>query len=215
MANAPTEPVEANPETASSTRIRSDLRQEQLIDIAIRLFARKGYEGTSLRDIADEARITKAALYYHFPNKEELYERIVLESMQNLVDTVSAAMRAGATPAERVRLFMRASADFLDRSRDSWIAGSNAFWSNSDARPRAVTVELRDTYERLLRESIRDAINQGQFRPVDPAMAGRMLLSMLNHLCRWHSLGGRLSTREVIDQYLDMTFSGLNAPSGH
>ena len=213
MATAPTDIVEANSDAPSSTRIRSDARQEQLIDIAIRLFARKGYEGTSLRDIAEEARITKAALYYHFPNKEELYERIVLASMQSLVDTVSAAMEQGATPADRVRLFMRASADFLDRSRDSWIAGSNAFWSNTDARPRAVTVRLRDTYERLLRDSIRDAISQGQFRPVDPSMAGRMLLSMLNHLCRWHTLGGRLSTREVIDQYLDMAFGGLNAPA--
>ncbi|MBO9514217.1 MAG: TetR family transcriptional regulator [Variovorax sp.] len=213
MATDPPEPVEASSDTPPTPRIRSDARQEQLIDIAIRLFARKGYEGTSLRDIAEEARITKAALYYHFPNKEELYERIVLASMQNLVDTVSAAMAEGATPADRVRLFMLASADFLDRSRDSWIAGSNAFWSNRDAQPRAVTVRLRDTYERLLRDSIRDAIDQGQFRPVDPAMAGRMLLSMLNHLCRWHKLGGRLGTREVIDQYLDMAFGGLSAPA--
>ena len=213
MATAATDTAEAQVDSPTSTRNRSDARQEQLLDIAVRLFARKGYEGTSLRDIAEEARITKAALYYHFPNKEALYERIVLESMQNLVDTVSAAMARAPSPADRVREFMLASADFLDRSRDSWMAGSNAFWSNSEARPRAVTVHLRDAYERLLRDSIRDAIAQGQFRPVDPAMAGRMLLSMLNHLCRWHSLGGRLSTREVIGQYLDMTFAGLNAPS--
>ena len=198
----------AQPE-APAVRSRSDARQEQLIEIAIRLFARKGYEGTSLRDIADQAKITKAALYYHFPNKEALYERIVLESMRALVDSVRNAMAAGSSPAERVRIFMLASADFLDRSRNSWIASSNAFWSGSDIDPRGAAVFLRDEYEHLLRDSITEAMGQGQFRVVDPAMAGRMLLSMLNHISRWHSPGGRLTTRQVIDQYLDMAFNGL------
>jgi AcrR family transcriptional regulator len=188
---------------------RSDARQEQLIDIAIRLFARKGYEGTSLRDIADEAGITKAALYYHFPNKEALYERIVLESMQRLVESVREAMRSGPTPVDKVRIFMLSSADFLDRSRNSWIAGSNAFWSGSDVDPRGAAVFLRDEYEHLLRDCITTAIAEGQFRKVDPAMAGRMLLSMLNHISRWHSPGGRLTTRQVIDMYLEMAFDGL------
>lgn len=191
---------------------RADTRQEQLIDIACRLFAQRGYEGTSLRDIAEEAKITKAALYYHFPNKEALYERIVLESMQALVDSVRGAMAQGATPVEKVRLFMQSSADFLDRSRDSWIAGSNAFWSGSAVDPRAMAVGLRDEYEHLLRDSIKEAIATGHFRAVDAAMAGRMLLSMLNHIARWHSPGGHLTTRQVIEQYLDMAFGGLLKP---
>ena len=194
---------------AAAVRSRSDARQEQLIEIAVRLFARKGYEGTSLRDIADEAKITKAALYYHFPNKEALYERIVLESMQALVDSVGDAMAAGESPAAKVLIFMLSSADFLDRSRNSWVAGSNAFWSGSDVDPRGAAVHLRDEYEHMLRDCIAEAIDKGQFRPVDAAMAGRMLLSMLNHISRWHSADGRLSTRQVIDQYIDMAFNGL------
>ncbi|MFS2164738.1 TetR/AcrR family transcriptional regulator [Variovorax sp. Varisp62] len=199
----------ADPERGS--RRKSDVRQEQLTEIACRLFAKKGYEGTSLRDIADEAKITKAALYYHFPNKEALYERIVLESMQALVDSVREAMSRGKSPLDKVRLFMESSADFLDRSRNSWIAGSNAFWSGSEGDPRAGAVYLRDEYEHLLRDCIAEAIAKGEVRKVDPAIAGRMLLSMLNHICRWHSPKGRLSTREVIEQYLDMAFGGLRA----
>jgi len=196
-----------------AVRSRSDVRQEQLIEIAIRLFARKGYEGTSLRDIADEAKITKAALYYHFPNKEALYGRIVLESMQALVDSVRDAMARASSPSEKVRIFMLTSADFLDRSRDSWIASSNAFWAGSDSEPRSAAVSLRDEYEHLLRDAITEAIDKGQFRAVDAAMAGRMLLSMVNHISRWHSTKGRLSTRQVVDGYLDMAFKGLAKPS--
>jgi len=135
--------------------------------------------------------------------------------MQALVDSVGAEMAAEPSPAEKVRIFMLASADFLDRSRNSWIASSNAFWTGNDIDPRNAAVYLRDEYEHLLRDSITGAIETGEFRPVDAAMAGRMLLSMLNHISRWHSPGGRLTTRQVIDQYLDMAFNGLKtvAPS--
>mgnify|MGYP006302398759 FL=1 len=52
----------------------ADGREAQLLGIARRLFARKGFDATSLRDIAEAAQITKAALYYYFPNKDALYE---------------------------------------------------------------------------------------------------------------------------------------------
>ena len=68
-----------------------DTREQQLLAIARALFARHGYDRTSLRDIAEEAKITKAALYYYFPNKDALFERIVLESIQSLYDDASAA----------------------------------------------------------------------------------------------------------------------------
>ena len=67
-------------------------RESQLLAIARQLFARDGFERTSLRDIAEAADITKAALYYYFPNKEALYERVVVESMQALVDDVCGAV---------------------------------------------------------------------------------------------------------------------------
>lgn len=206
----PSEPHDGPTNSRSPTRRRSaSVRQEQLIEIAIRFFAKKGYEGTSLRDIAEEARITKAALYYHFPNKEALYERIVVSSMQALLDDVSKAVNAAPDAEAKVRRFMLASADFLDRSRDSWIASSNAFWSGSQAAPRLSAVNLRDAYEGLLRNCIHDAITEGTFRKVDPAMAGRMLLSMLNNISRWHSASGAVTTYQVIEQYLDFAFHGF------
>jgi len=209
-ADTPPEPTDSRP---SSGRRSASVRQEQLIDIALRFFARKGYEGTSLRDIAQEARITKAALYYHFPNKEALYERIVVSGMQALLDCVAEPVATARTGEAKVQGFMLASADYLDRSRDSWIASSNAFWSGYEAAPRGSAVTLRDAYEGLLRRCIVQAVSEGAFRPVDAAMAGRMLLSMLNHISRWHSRAGPLTTRQVIEQYLDFAFGGLRVQS--
>ncbi|RYX97985.1 MAG: TetR/AcrR family transcriptional regulator [Comamonadaceae bacterium] len=198
---------------AETPRPRVDNRQKQIIDIACRLFARRGYEGTSLRDISEEAQITKAALYYHFPNKEALYHRIVLDSLRALIDSVRAAVDVAPTALDKVRQFMLVTADFMDADRDSWMAGSNAFWMGSESETRAMAIALRNEYETLLRTCIDEAIKSGEFRPGNVALTGRFLLSALTQISRWHKPNGPMSTREVIEEYLDMAFHGLQAPA--
>jgi TetR/AcrR family transcriptional regulator, cholesterol catabolism regulator len=193
---------------ANGTTVVED-RPGQLVEIACRLFATHGYDGTSLRDIAEEAQITKAALYYHFPNKEALYQQIVIEKLQVLVDRVGTAVAKAGSATDKVRAFMHTSAEVYAQSPHAWMAGSNAFWSGMARDSRAATVSRRDKYERLLRTCIAEGIASGEFRDVDPAIAGRLLLSAMNQLSRWHSPKGRLSPGEVIEQYLDIILRGL------
>ena len=75
--------------------------------------------------------------------------------------------------------------------------------------PQASALRQRDDYELLLRGCIDAGIACGELRPVDAAIAGRLLLSGLNQLSRWHRPGGALLAREVIDQYLDIVLLGL------
>ncbi|HSW16708.1 MAG TPA: TetR/AcrR family transcriptional regulator [Ramlibacter sp.] len=206
MATRASAAVSASPSRAA---VPLDNREGQLLAIARRLFALRGFEGTSLRDIAQEAHITKAALYYYFPNKDALYERVVIESLESLLESVGAEVARAGTPTERVRAFMRASSDFLSHKRDQWLAGSNAFWQASQVDRRDEALGLRDAYEKLLRRCIADGIAAGEFRQMDAAMAGRLLLSALNHLPRWHLPEGRLSPQEVMDQFLDMVLLGM------
>lgn len=186
-------------------------REEQLLAIARRLFAQQGFNSTSLRDIAEAAKITKAALYYYFPDKDDLYERVVIESLQNLLTTVSAEVAQAKTPAERVRAFMLSSADFLDNERDHWLAAAHAFREAGQTERRGVALQLRDSYEKLLRTCIADGVASGNFCDVDPAMTGRFFLSGLNHVTRWHSPKGRLSVREVMEQFLKLGLLGLES----
>ena len=186
-----------------------DTREQQLLAIARRLFAHQGYDRTALRDIAEAAGITKAALYYYFPNKDALFERVVLDSLQILVDDVAAAVARETTPTARIRAYMEASASCIDYGRDRWIAGSNAFWQGAKDGQRLAALQLRDSYEHLLRKCIVDGMESGELRPADPAMVGRFLLSALNHMTRWHKADGKLTARQVMQQFLDMALYGL------
>jgi len=197
----------------SGSNAQVEDRPAQLLEIASRLFATHGYAGTSLRDIAEEAQITKAALYYHFPNKEALYQQIVVDNLQALIDRVNAALESAGSATDKVRIFMLASADVFAEAPDAWLAGSNTFWSSMSPDTRAAAIGRRDKYEKLLRSCIAEGVASGEFRQVDPALAGRLLLSTLNQLARWHSPKGRLTPRQVIEQYLDIILLGLKPPS--
>ncbi|MFT3821954.1 MAG: TetR/AcrR family transcriptional regulator [Rubrivivax sp.] len=191
---------------------RTDDRQAQLLEIAGRLFAKHGFQGTSLRDIAEEAQITKAALYYHFPNKEALYERIVLHGLEMLLEHVMAATAQEPTAEGKVRAFMLSTADYYTLNRDAWITGSNAFHTTQASASRAKGVMFRDQYEKHLRNCIQQGIKAGEFRDVDPAIAGRLLLSSINSMWRWHKASGPLSAHQVVEQFLDILMGGMRAP---
>ena len=201
-----------SPARSTSNGNGAEGRVGQLLEIACRLFATRGYDGTSLRDIAEEAQITKAALYYHFPNKEALYQQILIANLETLTNRAREAIDDADSATEKVRNFMLTSADVYAEDPHAWVAGSNAFWSGMGAAGRAAMVKRRDKYERLLRACIVEGIAGGEFRKVDPALTGRLLLSTLNQLTRWHSPQGRLTPREVIDQYLDIILRGLRSP---
>jgi AcrR family transcriptional regulator len=197
--------------TKSSGGTAVEDRPTQLIEIASRLFAAHGYAGTSLRDIAEEANITKAALYYHFPNKEALYEQIVVDNLQGLIDRVSDAIKPTDSATEQVRAFMLTAADVFADAPDAWLAGSQVFWSSMGPQIRAAAVSRRDIFEKLLRGCIAKGVASGEFRDVEPAVAGRLLLSTLNQMTRWIKLDGRLKPRQVIEQYLDIILIGMKA----
>ena len=80
---------------------RTDTRQ-RILDVAAHLFAARGYAGTSIRDIADELGVTKAALYYHFSSKEVLLQQIVAQPIVAIAEVMEAP-RDLTSPAERNR----------------------------------------------------------------------------------------------------------------
>lgn len=188
---------------------KGDRRRKELVDIAARLFATHGFERTSLQDIADEAQLTKAAVYYHFPDKARLYEAVVVARLAESYAQVLGAVDLAPTPLEKVRAFARASAQRIDEDRVGWLAASHLTWSLGEQNRTPAIIAARDRLERLLRTLIAEAVEAGELRAVDPAMLARLIFSGINQIPRWHRPEGRLSARMVADQYLEMIVEGV------
>ena len=79
-----------------SGRLPAGARREQILDVAVQVFARSGYHGASMNDVADAAGVTKPVLYQHFDSKQDLYLALLDEVGRRLLNAISKAT-AGAT----------------------------------------------------------------------------------------------------------------------
>lgn len=184
-------------------------RVQALLDVGTRVFAEKGYDGTSMRDIAMAAGVSKALLYHHFASKDEIYARISFNSTRNLYDFVEARIPDDGSASDKVRAFMIAAATFFAEHRSAWIAASTAFWTDPDRHRMARRVARRRQFEQRLRDLIREGIDSGEFRAVDPANAGRLILSGINWMHRWYDPSKSLSAEDIVGQYADIILGGL------
>lgn len=184
-------------------------RMGQILTESARLFATKGYDGTSMRDIAEACSISKSLLYHHFTDKDEIYARIALGSTQRLFEFVQDRLPENGSASDRVRAFMTATGDYFQRYRSNWIASTAAFWSDPELRRHKERMMWRDRYEGLLRRLIQDAIDSGDFRPVDVPLTGRLVLSSLNWMHRWYKPEKGMTPAQIADSYFDLIFNGL------
>ena len=181
----------------------------QILTESARLFARKGYEGTSMRDIAEACGISKSLLYHHFSSKDEIYARVAVGATQELYHFVRERIPPGVRPSEKVRAFMVATAEYFRRYRWEWIASTTAFWNSPDRSGQKERMTRRDRYERFLRTLIQEAVDAGEIRDVDVAMAGRLVLSSLNWMHRWYKPEKPMTPEQIADVFFDMVFKGL------
>lgn len=196
-------------ETQDTTEEPVSDRVRALLEIGGRLFAEKGFEATSMRDIASAAGVSKALLYHHFANKDEIYARVSFLATNDLYAYVEERIPPDGTAAEQLRAYMIASANFFADHRDSWIAASTAFWSDPDRHRLETRIAKRRQFEQRLRDIISKGVASGEFTPVDPAMAGRLVLSGINWMHRWFDPAKGQSAEEIVDQYADILLGGL------
>lgn len=183
----------------------------QILTEAARVFARKGYEGASMRDIAEACGISKSLLYHHFTSKEEIYSRVAVGATKELYQFVVEHVPTDAAPSEKIRAFMMATAEYFRRHRWAWIASTTAFWNDPERHRQKERLTRRDRYEKYLRELIQEAIDAGELRDVDVAMTGRLILSSLNWMHRWYNPNMPMKPEQIADIFYDMVFNGLRA----
>jgi AcrR family transcriptional regulator len=198
-------------DTGASALTGRTNKEATILAEACRLFASHGFDGTSIRDIANAVGISNAALYHYFADKNELFARIVTDVIERQFSFTEERIRPDDSAGEKLRSFMRAYADFFEANVSEAIASSRSFGALEKSPERDHAIYWRDRYEHLLREIIREGMAAGEFREGDVALTGRAVLSCLNWLHRWYSPAGSLSPVKIVDGYADILLRGIAA----
>ncbi|MEX2278473.1 MAG: TetR/AcrR family transcriptional regulator [Acidimicrobiia bacterium] len=183
-----------------------------VVQAAGRLFAERGYHGTSMRDLGRELGLQGSSLYSHIRSKEDLLVDVVQRAAELFEASAAKAMAAEGTHRHRLRTLVAGHVDVLLDHVDEARTFLNEARS-LDGPNRARVVAARDGYEAQFRQVLAEGVTDGEFRPgLDPAVTGILLLSVLNSVDRWYRPDGRLDRAALVDEILGFALDGIAAP---
>ncbi|HZI09160.1 MAG TPA: TetR/AcrR family transcriptional regulator [Myxococcus sp.] len=191
-------PSERNPDESG--------RYRAILETAARLICERGYEGTSMQEIASACRLTKAGLYHHIQNKEQLLFAIMKYGMDVFDEQILGQVRHIADPVERLRECMRRNIFLVTRGGSKEVIIILHEHNTLTGEPREFVDRRKKSYVRFLEETFSEAIQQGRIRAVDPTVAAFSFLGMVLWVYKWFKPDGRLTDEQIAGQMVDMLF---------
>lgn len=177
-----------------------DIRRNNLLDAASRIFARQGYDATSVEDIAFEAGIGKPTVYRYFPSKEALFEAVFGQALDNLEYRLDAALLQDGTFEQRLS---RVIAEIVPAFRTHF--GSIRNLNEGETSKRRLFRQRRGEIELRIKGVIEAAQRQGVARPFNAAVSAKLMVGMV-----WSGVGAdHLSDADVAQAVVDMALHGL------
>ncbi len=186
---------------------------DEIIAAAARVFRTKGYHAATVQDIADEVGILKGSLYHHLESKEDLLYLIVKEPIARMYQTMGEIVATDLPAPEKLRRAILAHVEAFDRHYPHLFVYLRER-EEMKRRFRELIKLSPKQYERFWQQILREGIKSGEFRAdLDVQVVSYGLLGMLNWLYQWYRPQGRLSVREVAEQFTAIALSGLAAPA--
>jgi AcrR family transcriptional regulator len=197
--------MSTTPPTRPALRERYDRRRQQVVQEAARVFARQGYDQTTMAELADAVGIAAGGLYHYFGSKEQLLIHICDQLMNPLLERARDLVADERRPAsDQLRALIRLWVEHVVEHRDHMLVfQQERHVIERGAQWKSVRAD-RKAFERLL-ESVLDRVRkEGAAPAVDPRLTLAALLGMVNHTAQWFRPRGRLTAREVADGYADL-----------
>lgn len=183
---------------------------------AVDSFAKTGFHAASTRDIAKKAKLSPAAVYVHFQSKEELLYTVVTIISSWVYDQVSAAVRDGESPVERLRRVVRVHVASHAAMRDAMFVGNFEFHALNPTQRKKI-LRYRDAIEKVFGDCLQAGCDEGSFYVRDVGIVRVAVVSLCVSVLNWYSPGGRLTPEQVGEIYAELILSMVGAakPAKH
>jgi AcrR family transcriptional regulator len=188
-----------------SSRLPAARRREQLLEVALHVFAARGFHQTSMNDVAEAAGVTKPVLYQHFTSKRSLYLELLELVSLRLMAAIDDATSAAAGPREQVERGLRAYFRFVVDSPDEY-----QLMFGGGTRRDAEFAQESARLERSIAEVIADLITVEGLAEHDRQLLAHGIVGLAEGATRhWLGDGLDLDADEVTDRVADLAWRGL------
>ncbi len=208
------------PKTLVARRPPREQVTATILDAAILLFATRGFEATTMQDVAAKIGMTAPALYYYFDSKQRLLFEVIELNMERFAGNVDAMLAsAGGSPAEELRTFVRTHLEFQlerqDRARiyNAMFLGTGALLGALSPRQRAEIKKLQSRVRDRLKSILERGVARKEFAVRDFVVTSMGILAMGEFAAAWFEPGGKLTVAEVAEQYAELAVRMVRVPA--
>jgi len=184
------------------TRLSAVERRNQLVQVGRAVFAEKGYEGTSVEEIAERAKISKPIVYEHFGGKEGLYAVIVDREMEFVIAQISEAITTG-TPRDRIEGAALAFMRYVEERPDGFAVLKRDSPSNSGLAN--LLAEVAERVGNVLRSEFKKAGYDARAAP----LYAQALIGMVTFVGQWWEENSKMSAEEAASHISALAWMGL------
>lgn len=181
-----------------------DSARGRLLREAAKLFRDKGYERTTVRDLAAAVGIQSGSLFHHFRTKEEILKAVMVETIRLNTAVMQAATNAADSNREKLRALVRAELESINGQTGEAMAVLIFEWRSLSEASQADVLTLRDIYEALWLDVL-NALKEDGSLHADPFVVRRMLTGALSWTVTWYRPErGGLTPEGLTDQVIAM-----------
>jgi len=183
-------------------------RADRIYRVAAEVMCQKGYEATSMNDIADAVGLTKAGLYHYIRGKEDLLFQIMSYGMEMIEQDAIKPAKQVQDPMERLRVIL---SRHFKRVLDVGGAVSillDEMYALTPAHRRTIKARKRAYFD-LVRETLDQLSAAGKLRDVSPTVATFSLLGMVNWVSRWYRRDGKLRSEQVLSDLIEIALNSV------
>lgn len=184
------------------------MTRDDILDAAADIFSTKGFDATSMQDIANAVNLQKASLYYHFSSKQDILYALLNQALSLLINSLEKVIDAPLSPEEKLRRAMVAYLEII-AGQQNLAAVLLLEHRSLDPDLRAKHIYQRDRFERIWRDLVLDGIQSGVFYCHDPSLVGRAILGILNWTVTWYRKEGPCSSEEIANHFSSLLLNGL------
>jgi AcrR family transcriptional regulator len=189
-------------------------RADEIIDAAARVFAERGYHGTTTQAIADVLGMRQASLYYYFPSKEAALEEVCARGTDGFVEGAERVMRMDVPPMEKLRLLIASHLAPIQTMPDYVRVFINERRYLPDASRKRVGRKSRRV-ERFFEQVIQDGVDDGSLRKgTDARLAMLAVLGMCNAVINWREADRAKDIGGIANGFAEIVAKGLAVAEG-
>ncbi|HEV2689139.1 MAG TPA: TetR/AcrR family transcriptional regulator [Bryobacteraceae bacterium] len=179
---------------------RKEDRADHIYRVAAEIMCQKGYEATSMNDIADAVGLTKAGIYHYISGKENLLFEIMSYAMDMVDQDVMHPAQEIADPEERLSTIVERHAKRILEVGGAVTILLEEMYALTPAHRRTIRTRKRAYFD-LVRQTLEELAAEGKLRDINPAIATFSLFGMINWISRWYRKDGKLAPQEILRDF--------------